>query len=93
MPIEITDNYVRVRVREPKRFVRKSFRTHSLGRGWSKRVAGVLKDSGKWATQTYLVSKHGLLQRDRRTVNLLSSIEQRHGVDLDKVRKIFNITV
>jgi len=50
--------YIRIRVRNPSQFKKASFRTHDIGRkGHSKRIAGKLKKSGKWATQAFLVSK------------------------------------
>jgi hypothetical protein len=49
--------YVRIRVRNPRKFQRGSFRTHDIGRkGHSKRIAGKLK-TGPWATQAFLVLK------------------------------------
>jgi hypothetical protein len=50
--------YIRIRVRNPKSFVKGSFRTHDIGRkGHSKRIAGILKRGRKWATQAFLVPK------------------------------------
>jgi hypothetical protein len=50
--------YLRVRVRAPSQFVKGSFRTQDIGRkGHSKRIAGRLKASGKWATQNFLINK------------------------------------
>jgi hypothetical protein len=50
--------YHRIRVCDPKKFKAGSFRAHDIGRrGHSKRIAGRLKKSGKWATQAFLVSK------------------------------------
>lgn len=55
--IHITKNYERWRIREPDEFEEGSFRTHDIGReGYSKRIAGILKDTGKWATQSLLIS-------------------------------------
>jgi hypothetical protein len=49
--------YIRIRVRNPKKFQRGTFRTHDIGRrGHSKRIAGKLK-TGPWATQAFLVLK------------------------------------
>ena len=92
MPIEITERYVRVRVKHPRKFHTGSFRTHDFGRkGWSKRIGGLLKKTGEWATQSYLVSKEGLLRKDKRTVALLKDIEKKHRVSLVKVKKIFDV--
>lgn len=50
--------YHRIRVADPKKFVKGSFRTHDIGRkGHSKRIGGKLKSTGKWATQAYLITK------------------------------------
>ena len=50
--------YKRYRIRSPSKFKKGSFRTHDIGRkGHSKRIAGVLKKSGTWATQSILVKK------------------------------------
>jgi len=53
-----TDKFERWRIREPSEFIKGSFRTHDIGRkGFSKRIAGKLKKSGKWATQAILISR------------------------------------
>jgi len=58
MKIHKTKKYVRYRIRSPKLFVKSSFRTDDIGRpGHSKRIAGILKKTGKWATQAILISK------------------------------------
>jgi hypothetical protein len=58
MSIELTKNYERHRIRNPKLFIESSFRTHDIGRkGYSKRISGRLKKSGKWATQSILISR------------------------------------
>lgn len=50
--------YVRIRIKNPKRFVKSSFRTQDIGRkGHSKRIAGLLKSRKKWATQSILITK------------------------------------
>lgn len=52
-----TRRFDRLRVREPSVFIKGSFRTHDIGRkGFSKRIAGRLKSTGRWATQSILVS-------------------------------------
>lgn len=92
MPIEITDRFVRVRVKHPRNFHTGSFRTHDFGRkGWNKRIGGILKKTNQWATQSYLVSKAGLLRKDKRTVSLLKDIEKKHRVSLKRVKKIFDV--
>ena len=92
MVVDITEQYVRVRVKNPRKFQSGSFRTQDFGRkGWNKRIGGILKKSNKWATQAYLVSKSGLLKKDRRTVNLLRDIEKKHRVSLKRVKNIFDV--
>lgn len=56
--VHITDRYERWRIRDPSEFDASTFRTHDIGRkGYSKRIAGVLKyNGGKWATQSLLIS-------------------------------------
>ena len=50
--------YLRIRVRSPSAFVKGSFRTQDIGRrGHSKRIAGRLKTTGRWATQNFLIQK------------------------------------
>jgi hypothetical protein len=45
-------------VRNPSAFVKGSFRTQDIGRkGHSKRIAGRLKSTGRWATQNFLIPK------------------------------------
>lgn len=52
-----TKKYARYRIRSPKLFKKGSFRTQDIGRkGHSKRIAGILK-SGRWATQSMLISR------------------------------------
>jgi len=56
--VHLTKRYARYRIRNPKRFIRSSLRTHDIGRkGHSKRIAGRLKSTGRWATQTILVTR------------------------------------
>lgn len=55
----ITEKYVRVRVRPPESFIKGSIRTHDIGRkGYSKRLAGRMKKTGKWATQEFLIARN-----------------------------------
>jgi hypothetical protein len=55
--IRVTDRYIRMGVRGSEDFQRGSLRTHDIGRkGFSKRIGGKLKRTGKWATQSFLVS-------------------------------------
>jgi hypothetical protein len=58
-PPHITENYIRVRVRPPESFIKGSIRTHDIGRkGYSKRLAGRTKKTGKWATQAFLIARN-----------------------------------
>jgi hypothetical protein len=53
--------YLRIRVRKPTDFKPGSFRTQDIGRkGHSKRIAGKLKRTGKWATQNVLIKKQDI---------------------------------
>ena len=54
----LTTQYARYRIRNPSAFVRGSFRTHDIGRPMhSKRIAGRLKSTGKWSTQSMLITR------------------------------------
>jgi hypothetical protein len=56
--VELTENFARYRIRSPKDFVEGSFRTDDIGRkGHSKRIAGRLKGTNKWATQSILIDR------------------------------------
>lgn len=58
MPIEKTKNYTRYRIRDPKKFVKSSFRTLDIGRPKKHMlVRAKLKKTGKWATQSVMVEK------------------------------------
>jgi hypothetical protein len=54
--LHLTKDYARYRIRDPGDFIPGSFRTQDIGRkGHTKRIAGRLKRSGKWATQAILI--------------------------------------
>ena len=75
MPAELTQTYLRIRVRSPTAFKKDSFKTDDIGRpGHSKRVAGILKKTGKWATQTWLINRKDLKKRDPKAWRLLRDI-------------------
>jgi len=60
--VHITKRYARYRIRDPHLFKPGSFRTHDIGRRrHTKRIAGKLKSTGKWATQSIIVSKKDYL--------------------------------
>lgn len=48
-------NHVRLRVMDPRKFVKGSLRTQHLSKTLAfKRIGGILKSNGKWATQAFL---------------------------------------
>ena len=56
--VHFTKRFERHRIKSPSLFKKGSFRTHDIGmKGGSKRIAGVLKSSNKWATQAVLISR------------------------------------
>lgn len=75
MPVDITNKYLRIRVKNPSAFKPSSFRTHDIGRkGHSMRIAGIQRSSGKWATQSWFISKKDLKEDDPRTFQLVRKI-------------------
>jgi hypothetical protein len=71
--------YLRIRVRSPKLFKRGSFRTQDIGRvGHSKRIAGRLKKTGRWATQNFMVSKADVRRHDPKTFKLILKIKAQY---------------
>ncbi len=83
--IHITKNHVRVRIREPSRFVAGSFRTLDTGRpGHMKLIRGRLKSSGKRELQSVLFSAQDVLDGD---INTMSTIENM-GISFPKVQMI-----
>lgn len=61
--VHLTRQHARYRIRSPSKFIKGSFRTHDIGRaGHSKRIAGKLKDTGEWATQSILIAKKDYLK-------------------------------
>lgn len=57
MPVDTTERYERHRIVDPSICVPGSFRTHDMGRaGFSKRIACVSKKTGKFITQSMLIS-------------------------------------
>ena len=56
--VHFTKGFARYRVKSPTAFKPTSFRTQDIGRkGHSKRVAGRLKKTGRWATQALLIKR------------------------------------
>ena len=53
-----TKKYARYRIKSPAKFKKSSFRAHDIGRpGHSKRIAGRLKKTNRWRTQSVLVTR------------------------------------
>jgi hypothetical protein len=58
MPVDYTKQYERHRILPPGKFKKTSFRTHDIGKkGFSKRIAGQIKGTNKWMTQSLLISR------------------------------------
>lgn len=75
MPVDVTAKYLRIRVANPKNFMKGTLRTHDIGRkGHSKRIAGVHKYTGRWETQSWLLLKKDIKEYDMRTIKLLNEI-------------------
>lgn len=54
----LTKRYARFRIQNPRLFEKGSFRTQDIGRaGHSKRIAGIKKSTGKYETQSILISR------------------------------------
>ncbi|MCJ7768019.1 hypothetical protein MUP79_06480 [Candidatus Bathyarchaeota archaeon] len=71
--------YLRVRVRSPSVFRKGTLRTQDIGRaGHSKRIAGQLKRTGKWATQNFMIRKSDLKRLDTKAKTLLSKIKAQY---------------
>jgi len=55
---DVTDNYVRYRIREPHLFKDGTFRTLDIGKsGYHKLIRGRLRINNKWKTQSVIVEK------------------------------------
>jgi hypothetical protein len=77
--VHLTKEYARYRVRNPKRFIAGSLRTQDIGRtGHSKRIAGRLRTTGKFATQAILIAKKDYVRgyRVRMQYNRPKIVEQ-----------------
>lgn len=58
LKVHLTKRYARYRIKEPSEFKKGSFRTHDIGRkGHAKRIAGINKKTGKYETQSVIVSR------------------------------------
>lgn len=93
MPIELRGKYLRIRQLDPKLFIKGSFRTHDIGRrkGGTKRIAGRLKKTGKWATQSYIFEVDALKEGRLSTWNTLFKVKDklssRRWKELDDLQK------
>lgn len=87
MAVEITKRYLRIRVSSPGRFKKSTFRTDDIGRkGHSKRIAGIVRKTGKWETQSWLISRADIKKRDPLTLKLVNDISyDLTGIDRHKV--------
>lgn len=73
MPIEITDKYLRIRLKDPKLFSK--IRTQDVGRkGHSKRLAGYNRKTKEWETQAWLINRKDLKSKDPKAYNLIFGI-------------------
>lgn len=71
--IRATEDYVRIEMRDPDIFIRGTLRTHDIGRvGFSKRIAGRVRKTGEWETQSFLVSRN---EPDERAKKLFVQIK------------------
>lgn len=55
--VHLTKNYARYRILDPRRFVKESLRTQPIGKHGTKRIAGELKSTDKYATQAILIPR------------------------------------
>ena len=86
--IEIKGQQLRIRVENPKSFIKSSFRTHDVGkRGRLQRVSGRLKSSGKWSAQSWRVNlkDYPSLGDVYEELNELSFVA---NFDLDKAKRL-----
>jgi hypothetical protein len=82
---DVTEKYVRVRMRDPDKFIRGSIRTHDIGReGFSKRLAGKLKSTGEWATQSWLISREEPKQRAEKLLEAIEYDFQSQNIPFNK---------
>lgn len=81
--IEATDGFWSLRVRDPGRFKKGSFRTQDVGiKRRFMRTAGVLKSSGKYATQRWLFSRNVVSVRKEKLIGK----DERAKKNLKKIR-------
>jgi len=80
-------NYWHIRLEDPAKFDRETFRTQDVGRKkHSMRVAGVRKRTGKWATQKWMLAKSDvelsrgtIAGKDVKTQRIIQSIRANEG--------------
>jgi ribosomal protein S27AE len=87
----MTERFERHRILEPEMFVKGSFRTHDIGKpGRSKRIAGKLKDTGKWATQSLLISNDEPEKMKKKLREQAEQLKRRSSDDKPKQYKHFD---
>lgn len=84
---ELKKNYWHIRLEDPAKFVKSTFRSHDVGRKkHAIRVAGVKKGTGKWATQKWMLargdiemSRGTIAGKDIKTQKIIQSIRANKG--------------
>lgn len=75
VPVDITKRYFRVSIRPKSAFKKSSFRTQDVGRkGHTKRLSGILRKNGKYATKTWLFNLKDIKKRDPKTISTLRRV-------------------
>lgn len=80
MTVDLTDQYLRIRIRNPREFKPTSFRTQMIGH--NRRIAAQLKWSGKRATQSILINRFDLAKRQPDAVKLLRNTKRQHKIKI-----------
>jgi hypothetical protein len=83
MTVEVTKRYLRVRVRSKRAFKPTMYRIQDVGRkGHTKRLAGVLKKTGKFATATWLFDINDIKKRDPKAIATLRKVARENRVKM-----------
>ena len=89
MPVEITKNYLRIRMKQPSLFLKGSFRTQDVGKaGGTKRIAAKLKKTRQFTTQGWIFELKALKTRPSTLKTLRMIIPQLSLEDINKINKI-----
>ena len=73
MPVELRGRQLRIRIKSPSSFFSGSFRTHDVGeRGKLMRIAGKLKKTGKWATQSWVLQLNNYKNKEETTEDIIN---------------------